>query len=311
MKFVTIGIPTYNRADLYLRQALESALDQTYPHVEIVVSDNGSTDGTQAYVSGLKDPRIRYFRHDEVLTPNGNFNFCLQEARGDYFLLLHDDDAIDPDFIECCMQVAHAFPTIGVVRTGARIIDASGEVLRHAPAGPSRGDAEELMLRWFRKETAFYFCSTIFATAPLRQAGGLRSRHNVLEDCAAILDLTSMAGHVELADIKASFREHANYAQYGRKLKLWVEDFLWLLDRIQKRIPAADAALAEAGRRFFAELSYRRARTISSRWHRWLAYGYVWRKIGLAYPPPGLARRLTMGAARAKAHGGSDHGDAR
>ena len=54
---VTIGIPTYNRADHYLREALTSALSQTYANLEIIVSDNCSTDSTQTLVKGLPDPR--------------------------------------------------------------------------------------------------------------------------------------------------------------------------------------------------------------------------------------------------------------
>nr|NIQ04100.1 glycosyltransferase [Nitrospinaceae bacterium]NIR57946.1 glycosyltransferase [Nitrospinaceae bacterium]NIS88411.1 glycosyltransferase [Nitrospinaceae bacterium]NIT85284.1 glycosyltransferase [Nitrospinaceae bacterium]NIU47442.1 glycosyltransferase [Nitrospinaceae bacterium] len=48
---VSIGIPTYNRADDYFRQAITSALNQTYPSIEIIVGDNGSTDGTEELVS--------------------------------------------------------------------------------------------------------------------------------------------------------------------------------------------------------------------------------------------------------------------
>jgi hypothetical protein len=101
-----------------------------------------------------------------------------------------------------------------------------------------------------------------------------------------------MAGQIEIQAIKASFREHANYAQYGRKLRLWVEDFLWLLERVGRRIPENNERLLAEGRAFFAGLSYRRARTISSRWKRWQAYGYVWKQMGLSYPPPAIARRL-------------------
>src|SRR5581483_7663062 len=58
---VTIAIPTYNRAASYL--PLPSALDQTYPDIEVMVSDNASSDGTAALVSGVRDPRLRYLRH--------------------------------------------------------------------------------------------------------------------------------------------------------------------------------------------------------------------------------------------------------
>lgn len=104
--FITIGIPTYNRAEGYLKEALESALAQNYPNLEIVIADNCSTDNTKAVVEGYADERIRYFRHEKGIKPNDNFNFCLQQARGAYFLMLHDDDKIDPDFLAACITAA-------------------------------------------------------------------------------------------------------------------------------------------------------------------------------------------------------------
>ena len=50
---VSIGIPTYNRADGYLRECIESAINQTYPNIEIVISDNCSSDDTEALVTGF------------------------------------------------------------------------------------------------------------------------------------------------------------------------------------------------------------------------------------------------------------------
>ena len=58
---VTIGIPTFNRADSYLPESLGSALGQDYPNLEVIVSDNGSSDGTEVFVKSLNDPRVRYF----------------------------------------------------------------------------------------------------------------------------------------------------------------------------------------------------------------------------------------------------------
>jgi len=103
---VTIGIPTYNRANGYLREALESALGQSYSNLDIVVSDNGSTDNTESVVRSYADPRVRYFRQQPPVIPNDNFNFCLQQAHGVYFLMLPDDDKIDRGFVETCMHAA-------------------------------------------------------------------------------------------------------------------------------------------------------------------------------------------------------------
>ena len=94
---VSIGIPTYNRADGFLKQALQSAVNQTYGNIEIIVSDNCSTDHTEDLVNEFSDSRIKYIKHNNNIGANNNFNFCVNSAKGDYFLLLHDDDLIDPD----------------------------------------------------------------------------------------------------------------------------------------------------------------------------------------------------------------------
>jgi len=67
-----------------------------YPDLEILVSDNCSTDDTERVVRSFGDPRVRYVRHPENIGANNNFNYCIKEARGVYFLLFHDDDMIDP-----------------------------------------------------------------------------------------------------------------------------------------------------------------------------------------------------------------------
>ncbi len=59
---VTIGIPTFNRADSYLKYSLKSAVSQTYSNIEIIVSDNASTDNTETFVKSFNDPRIRYIQ---------------------------------------------------------------------------------------------------------------------------------------------------------------------------------------------------------------------------------------------------------
>ena len=97
---VTIAIPTYNRANLYLRDVISAALDQTWENIEVLVGDNASTDNTDKVVSEFKDPRLRYIQHKNNIGANGNFNALLNAAKGKWFFLFHDDDMIDGDFIE-------------------------------------------------------------------------------------------------------------------------------------------------------------------------------------------------------------------
>lgn len=65
LPLVTIAIPTYNRADLYLKQAIQCSLNQTYSNIEIIVSDNCSDDDTEAVVKSFIYTHIRYFKHEK------------------------------------------------------------------------------------------------------------------------------------------------------------------------------------------------------------------------------------------------------
>ncbi len=103
---VTIGIPTYNRANLIAR-SIESALNQDYKNIEVIVSDNASTDETESVCRGYcaQDGRLKYIRQPENCGPTANFRAVLDLGAGEFFMWLGDDDWIDPDYITLCAQV--------------------------------------------------------------------------------------------------------------------------------------------------------------------------------------------------------------
>jgi len=92
---ITVAIPTFNRAR-FLPQAVRSALDQTYPHIEIVIIDDGSTDGTDAVLRQFEDPRVRTFSKEHSGGP-ATRNRCIAEARGEYLVWLDSDDVLLAD----------------------------------------------------------------------------------------------------------------------------------------------------------------------------------------------------------------------
>src|SRR5919198_4963080 len=95
MSTITVAIPTYNQAR-YLADAIDSALAQSRPPDEILVVDNGSTDDTPAVAS--RYPGVRYIRQTNQGIC-GSSNRCIQEARGDYLVLLHSDDRLLPNHL--------------------------------------------------------------------------------------------------------------------------------------------------------------------------------------------------------------------
>jgi glycosyltransferase involved in cell wall biosynthesis len=277
---VTVAIPTYNRANGYLRQALESALGQTYENLEILVSDNCSTDETATLVHSLSDSRIRYVRHPVNMGANNNFNFCIQEARGKYFLFLHDDDLIDPEFVEICVRAASKVGECGLVRTGTRIIDGEGKLVREVANRVEGLSTEEFFLGWFGGQTAFYLCSTLFDTEKLRMVGGFNSKHNLFQDVIAEVKLAAHYGRTDVPEVKATFRVHGAELSFARGLREWCEDSFQVLDLMCELAPSHEAQLREKGMRFFARGNYHRASAVKSRWKRLRAYLTVWRMYG-------------------------------
>lgn len=88
---ISIVMPTYNRLS-YLREAVDSVLAQSYTEWELIISDDGSKDGTREYLRSLSDPRIRVYFQNPNLGQFGNFNFLFQQVKYDIAQILCDDD---------------------------------------------------------------------------------------------------------------------------------------------------------------------------------------------------------------------------
>jgi len=287
---ITIAIPTYNRAGGFLKYAIESAVNQTYQNLEIIVSDNCSSDHTESLVKGYNDPRIKYFRQVRNIGAPNNFNFCLTTANGDYFLLLHDDDLIDDDFIEACMKRANYSTDYGIIRTGTRIIDGKGNILHEAKNMVEGLAYEEYILGWFKNKTSWYLISTLFNTGKLREIGGFYSERGLLQDGMAIAQLTSKYERVDLPEIKASFRKHGDEITFSVSVNDWAEDFLALLDMICELAVENKSLLRNEGQRFFAGLSYNRTSAIQSPFKRFITYITIFRKFHYKFLPPPVRR---------------------
>ena len=96
MRF-SVVMPTHNRLHL-LRDAIETVRRQDFADWELVVFDNASRDPIREHVQSLRDERIRYFRSDEFLPVSSSWNEAIGRARGDYVILLGDDDGLTPRY---------------------------------------------------------------------------------------------------------------------------------------------------------------------------------------------------------------------
>jgi glycosyltransferase involved in cell wall biosynthesis len=125
---VSIGLPVYN-GENYLADTLDSILTQTFHDFELIISDNASSDATEAICRKYaeRDPRIRYVRNAENLGAAKNYNRAFQLARGAYFKWNGHDDPLAPTFLERCVEVLDRDPEIVLAFARIRAIDAGGE----------------------------------------------------------------------------------------------------------------------------------------------------------------------------------------
>ncbi len=127
---VSIGLPVYN-GERFLQQALDSLLAQTYADFELIISDNASTDGTEAICRAYagKDRRVRYYRNTKNLGVGRNFNLVFELSRGEYFKWASADDLCRPEHVTRCIDVLDNDDTVVLSYPRARFIDENGRLL--------------------------------------------------------------------------------------------------------------------------------------------------------------------------------------
>ena len=111
---ITVAIPTYNRAEL-VKGCVESALAQSYQNIEVMVSDNASPDDTLAVLKTIDDKRLRVLTSPENVGAIENHAKCVREAKGDYVVLVSDDNYLDRNFLEKCVRLIRQEPGLPIV----------------------------------------------------------------------------------------------------------------------------------------------------------------------------------------------------
>lgn len=149
---VTVMVPTYNQADV-IAQAVDSALRQTYPNLDVVVADDASTDGTAGVLARYAgDPRVRVARRERNLGRAANYRRTLfDDAVGEWVLNLDGDDYLtDDDFIARAVRAVGACGGAVLAVGGCRLLEADGRARDVLATRAERAcvDGVEYFLGW-------------------------------------------------------------------------------------------------------------------------------------------------------------------
>lgn len=140
---VSIAIPTVDRLD-YLKEAVRSALAQSYEHVEVLIGNDGPTAEIEEWSRGIAadDRRVRYQRSQSRLGLAGNWNALADAAQGEFLIIIGDDDRLLPNFVERLMEVIP--PSVQVAFSNHYLIDSEGVRLE--------AESRQLTSRYHRDE---------------------------------------------------------------------------------------------------------------------------------------------------------------
>jgi glycosyltransferase involved in cell wall biosynthesis len=223
---VSIVIPVYNGAN-YMREAIDSALAQTYPNIEILVINDGSTDETENIALSYGD-RIRYFSQRNG-GQSAALNRGIQEMRGEYFSWLSHDDRFYPNKIEKQIQLAkfHDF-VIAVYFHAYDVIDFESKVI-----SKKDDEIDTVDIRWqMLVSSPINGCTALIPKMIFRSMGGFNSLRPHTSDVELFYKISYHFPYIYDRVVLSSSRVHPQQATYRQLNYHFHETSLYLIDSI-------------------------------------------------------------------------------
>jgi glycosyltransferase involved in cell wall biosynthesis len=211
-----------------LRRAISSVLAQTYEDLEVVISDNASAVDVRSVVDVFHDSRLRYQRHETRLPMTDNWNSCLALARGEYFLLLSDDDVLRTGALASLVDGFLRGGTDRTKRVGfcygqTQLVDAADRGLWRTFRGAEEESGLAFYRGWLTHRRATYPSGTLFRTQDIRAVGGYDGdRFGAAADIGAAMQVAVARGLVRYVD-----RVVCNYTEHETNLSHEIDPTQW------------------------------------------------------------------------------------
>ena len=210
---VSIILPTYN-GSRYIRESIDSCLNQTYKNIELIIVDDSSTDSTPQIIRSLEDPRIRDIRNEKNQRLPRSLNIGFAAATGDYLTWTSDDNQFLPDAIEkmlCCLQSNRDVDFVYADYYGV-YLETGEKELRTLPDYPDLG----------RKNcigACFLYTRKVYATI-----GGYDPRYELVEDYEYWIRIANNFNMLHYPQPLYLYGEHAKSLKSTRQISILLFD---------------------------------------------------------------------------------------
>lgn len=250
---ISVIIPTFNRRDKLFR-SIKSVLDQTYSNIELIIVDDGSTDGTKAEVNKIRDERIRYIYLKENHGSAGARNVGVKEAKGKFIAFQDSDDEWKENKLQMQIEAIKKDPAIGLVYCAMEQYDYSGKLVATIPDGQLPDHCKLGYIFEFMLTYALVSTQTILVkTDVIRALHGFNENLRALEDYEFVLRYAqnNFIGYVNEPLVKQFLSENS-VNQNGRNKLLAefyiLEEFIEDYRRFNKVTAQFEIMRAEAER---------------------------------------------------------------
>jgi glycosyltransferase involved in cell wall biosynthesis len=233
---VSICIPNYNY-EIYIADSINSAINQTYPNIEVIVVDNHSEDKSFEIISALgQENRIRTYRNDRNIGMVPNFNKCLTLSRGEFLVFLSADDLLHSDFV-CQTIKMFRDDSVGMVAAHCDGIDNCGKISPLRPFYEESGIIPGQEHSRVFLMTGIYFPSQVLLRrSVLDKVGGWNARFPIFFDWNMWFNVSRFSNIAYIKDTLAFYRQHQANAttEAISSMQMIFEKFLLKLDFFSK-----------------------------------------------------------------------------
>lgn len=240
---ITVLMPVYN-GEKYLREAIESILNQSYANFEFLIIDDASVDKSAEVIKSFGDSRIRYLRNDQNLGLIGTLNRGLVVAKGEYIARMDQDDISLPERFAKQVAFLDRCPDVGVLGTAVQMIDSGGTLIDSALVFPDSPNCIE----W----SMYFFCPIAHPTVLMRKdvamkVGGYSAVAVHAEDYDFWVRLSKVTRFSNLVETLLKLRKHET-----NMTKVFYSENLTAADRTAQALAAEhlEVPYAEYGNLF-------------------------------------------------------------
>jgi len=169
----SVGIPAYKSH--FLNECISSILNQSYTEFELIIVNDYSPHPIDEIVEQFNDNRIRYFKNIKNTGAENvanNFNNCLEKAQGDFFILMGDDDKMEPDYLEEFVNLINKYPTLDVYHCRSLIIDENSQPISLTPSCPEFESVYDNIWHRISGRRSQFISDFVYRTSALKELGG-------------------------------------------------------------------------------------------------------------------------------------------